>query len=92
MISAVTIAHQTEPPVSTNAAQTEATASTTPSQKPAQTASSANAPADTVQISSAAQTALKETLETPAQTAKEAAGGDHQAQRLLAKEAAAEKA
>jgi hypothetical protein len=31
---------------------------------------------------------LKETIETPAQTAKEAAGGDVVAKRLLAKEAA----
>ncbi|HZW92334.1 MAG TPA: hypothetical protein VFF64_05120 [Candidatus Eremiobacteraceae bacterium] len=42
---------------------------------------------DTVQISAAAK-ALQETIETPAQTAKEAAGGDIQAKRLLAKEAA----
>jgi hypothetical protein len=92
MISAVTIAHQAEPPVAANAAQPKATASATPSQKPTQTASSASAPSDTVQISSAAQALLKESRETPAQTAKEAAGGDHQAQRLLAKEAADEKA
>jgi hypothetical protein len=87
MISAVTIAHQAEPPVAANAAQSKAT----PTQKPTQTASSAGAPVDTVQISSAAQAAqaaTKEILETSAQTAKEAAGGDHQAQRLLAKEAA----
>ncbi len=42
---------------------------------------------DTVQISAAAQ-ALKEAIENPAQTAREAAGGDLQAKRLLAKEAA----
>jgi hypothetical protein len=47
---------------------------------------------DTVQISGAAQAALKEVIETPAQTAKEANSGDHQAQRLLAIEAAARKA
>jgi hypothetical protein len=45
-------------------------------------------PTDTVQISSAAAQALKEAIENPAQTAKEAAGGDLQAKRLLAKEAA----
>jgi len=45
------------------------------------------APVDTVQISAAAQ-ALKEAIENPAQTAREAAGGDIQAKRLLAKEAA----
>ncbi|MGD0282978.1 MAG: hypothetical protein ABSB95_11520 [Dissulfurispiraceae bacterium] len=44
---------------------------------------------DTVQVSSAAQAALQEATETAAQTAKEASAGDHQAQRLLAKEAAA---
>lgn len=45
-------------------------------------------PADTVQISSAAQQALKEIIETPAQTAQEATGGDAVAKRLLAKESA----
>jgi hypothetical protein len=45
-------------------------------------------PTDTVRISSAAAQALKEAIEDPAQTAKEAAGGDAQARRLLAKEAA----
>lgn len=46
---------------------------------------------DTVQLSSAAQAALvarKELAETPAQTSQEAIAGDHQAQRLLAKETA----
>jgi hypothetical protein len=42
---------------------------------------------DTVQISAAAQ-ALKEAIENPAQTAREAASGDQVARRLLAKEAA----
>lgn len=46
-------------------------------------------PSDTVQLSSAAQAALREAMETPAQTAKEAGAGDVQAKRLLAKEAAA---
>jgi hypothetical protein len=44
-------------------------------------------PADTVQISAAAK-AMREVLETPVQTAKEAAGGDMQARHLLAREAA----
>ena len=48
-----------------------------------------SAPKDTVQLSSAAQAALQEALETPAQTAKEAGGGDLQAKRLVAKQAAA---
>jgi hypothetical protein len=47
---------------------------------------------DTVQLSSAAQAALLEALETPAQTAKEARGGDIQAKRLMAKQAAAKAA
>ena len=46
-------------------------------------------PTDTVQLSSAAQAALQESLETAAQTAKEAGAGDVQAKRLLAKHAAA---
>ena len=49
-------------------------------------------PNDTVQISTAAQTALQESRETPAQTAKEAASGDRQAQKLLTKENAAKRA
>jgi hypothetical protein len=51
--------------------------------------------ADTVQLSQAAQAALaalKEIAETSAQTTEEAAGGDRQAQRLLAKEAEAKSA
>jgi hypothetical protein len=53
----------------------------------AQPAAAQPLPTDTVQISAAAQ-ALKEATENPAQTAREAAGGDRQAQRLLAREAA----
>jgi hypothetical protein len=45
---------------------------------------------DTVQISNAARAMMREAIENPAQTAREAAaGGDHQAMRLMAKEAAA---
>lgn len=44
---------------------------------------------DAVQLSSAAQAALQEASETPAQTAKEAGTGDMVAKRLLAKEQAA---
>jgi len=43
-------------------------------------------PKDTVKISNAAQTALQESQETHAQTAKEAASGDRQAAQLQAKE------
>jgi len=65
-----------------------------PSAKPAPLAQTPPAaksqpnPSDTVQISNAARQALQETIETPAQTSKEAAGGDAQARRLLAREAA----
>ena len=90
MISAVATAHQPEPGVASTT-QTKVTTSATANQKPTQTASSASVPVDSVQISNAAQAALKETLETSAQTAKEAAGGDRQAQRLIAREVAAEK-
>jgi hypothetical protein len=44
---------------------------------------------DTVLISNSAKAMMQEAQETAAQTAQEAAKGDHQAQRMLAKEAAA---
>jgi hypothetical protein len=67
--------------------------SATSGQKSPQTASKqASPPKDTVQISGAAHAALQEASETATQTAKEALGGDLQARRLLAKEAAAKKA
>jgi hypothetical protein len=49
-------------------------------------------PVDKVQLSSAAQAALHEAMETPGQTAKEAGSGDAQARRLLAIEATANEA
>jgi hypothetical protein len=61
-----------------------------PAQKPAKPAATP-ASADSVQLSSAAQTRLaanQEVIETSAQTSQEAAKGDHQAQRLLARESA----
>jgi hypothetical protein len=66
-----------------NAAQTQPAAPTPAPAKP-QTAI-----ADTVQISSSAKALMQEVQETAAQTAQEAAKGDRQALRLLAKEAAA---
>jgi hypothetical protein len=65
-------------------------AATTPRQQstPARAPTKAPAIADTVNISTAAQNALQESAETSTQTAKEASRGDHQAQRLLAKETA----
>ena len=65
--------HQAAAPV------TSANSKTTPAKAPA-------AASDQVHLSSAALAALQEASETPAQTAKEAGAGDHQAQRLLAKE------
>jgi hypothetical protein len=76
--------------------------STTQTQAPAQApeartrradSKSEPTPSDTgatenVKLSSAAQAALREASETPAQTAREASGGDVQAKHLLAKRAA----
>jgi hypothetical protein len=45
-------------------------------------------PIDSVTISHSAQTILQEVQETHSQTVREASGGDSQARRLLAKEAA----
>jgi hypothetical protein len=66
---------------------TSDTKSAPPTQKqPPSQAAVAPSPQDTVQISTAAQTALQESQETRTQTAQEAAHGDHQAVKLLAKE------
>jgi hypothetical protein len=45
-------------------------------------------PTDAVQVSNLAQQALQEATETKAQTLREAQGGDIQAKKLLAREAA----
>lgn len=58
-------------------------------EKRASEAAPPSVPKDTVQLSSAAQAALQEAMETPAQSAKEAGAGDLQAKRLVAKQAAA---
>jgi hypothetical protein len=88
MAIAITSAHQagSTPASATQAPSAAKSAVLSQKSTPSQTLST-----DTVQISNAAQTALQEVLEAPAQTAKEARGGDHQAQRLLAREAAAQK-
>jgi hypothetical protein len=78
MLNPVSGASQTQPVAHSTTRTTNATQS-----KPESTNKT-----DTVQLSSIAQVALKEATETPAQTAKEANGGDRQAQRLLAKQAA----
>ena len=86
MIAAVSQATTPQPVAKTTSAPPKPAPS-----KPAPAA----AHADTVQLSETAQAALaamQEATETPAQTAKEAGQGDGQAQRLLAKEAAAKQA
>jgi hypothetical protein len=75
-------------------------AETTASKQPAASKPQSAVPTqDTVHLSTTAQAQLstvkaaaQEAAETPASTAKEAQSGDHQAQRLLANEAAAAKA
>ena len=62
----------------------------TPESAPAEP--TGDVPKDTVRLSYAAQSALVEAAETPAQTAKEANQGDVQAKHLLAKHAAAKAA
>ena len=88
MSNSITSATQTESAVRpTGSLQSAAVSNSEPS-KP----QSVTKAADTVQLSQAAQAALaalKEIAETSAQTTKEAAGGDSQARRLLAKEAEA---
>ena len=71
-----------------SAAQVQHTVQSKPADTKSAQAKPQSSAGDTVQISNAAKALLQEATETPAQTAKEANGGDRQAQRLLAKEAA----
>lgn len=80
MINPVTNTTHTQPPAPKAAPVSE---------KPPELKATAK---DIVQLSTASQAALQEATETAAQTAKEARSGDHQAMRLLAKEAAKEAA
>lgn len=80
MLSPLTSTTQT-PPVAQPAVSAH-------SSTPPKPEASGSGKTDAVQLSSAAQAALKEASETPAQTAKEANGGDMVAKRLLAKEQA----
>jgi hypothetical protein len=79
MPNAVTSLGHVDPTVAT-AIQPEPRSATS-TQKPPQSQAPAaiKAPVDSVQISSAAQAALQEALETQTQTRKEAANGDPQA-------------
>jgi hypothetical protein len=86
MVSAISAAAQTQP-----VAQPAKPAPHKPIQAKPQSVTAT----DSVRLSQAAQimaAALQEATETPAQTAKEAGNGDLQAQRLLAREAAAKPA
>lgn len=84
MIHTVSNVTQTQPLAPSAGTSTQKTAQSKP--QPAATGT------DTVHLSQAAQAtlaALHESRETPAQTSNEASRGDRQAQRLLAREAAA---
>jgi hypothetical protein len=71
------------------AQQTQATDQTTAVNSKTSGSKPQQALADTVTISSAAKAILQEVQENHAQTVQEANGGDSQAKRVLAKEAAA---
>ena len=72
-----------------NEAAVNQTKQAVPAASAAPAAKTATTPTDTVQLSSAVQTPSQEIKETPAQTIQEAARGDNQARRLLAREEAA---
>jgi hypothetical protein len=83
MVNAVSNATQAQP---------VSQATGTSAKKPAQSEAKPALSTDSVQLSQTAQAMLaarQEAIETPAQTATESSHGDLQAQRLLAKEAAA---
>lgn len=78
------------PVSSASAPQPVAQTTAQPAAPPASSQAKAQATTtDTVQISNAARVMMQEAIENPAQTAKEAAAGDRQAIKLMAKEAAA---
>jgi hypothetical protein len=86
-ISISSAANAVQAPVAVPPASTKQSAAVPTNPQPAPTVP----PAATVNISAAAK-ALQEAIETPTQTAHEAAAGDSQARRLLAREVAAEAA
>jgi hypothetical protein len=92
MVSAITSATRTDPTTASSTGPLAKSATSSQQATQSNPQSTTSTLRDTVQISNAAQAALKEVTETQAQTAKEASSGDHQAQRLLAIEAAARKA
>lgn len=78
------ISNAASPPHSSAVAEVRGT----PAQSRSKAVPTDAATTENVTLSSAAQAALREASETPAQTAKEANGGDLQAKHLLAKRAA----
>jgi hypothetical protein len=86
------INHVTPPAIAEAKPQAGLQATANPkASQPQQVQAKSPVPKDTVQISTAAQSALQESRETQAQTSQEASRGDRQAARLLAKESAAKK-
>ena len=73
----------------TSAPQTQPVAQSTPVNQKSTQSKPQPTTTDTVKLSNAALVFAQEATETPTQTLKEAMSGDTQAQRLLAKEAAA---
>lgn len=82
------ISNATRPDLAAASATQTSSATSTKASNSSQSQPNASVAVDTVHISSAAIAAMQEAIETPAQTAREASAGDHQAQRLLAKEQA----
>lgn len=91
MAHAITNATQADPAVAAAAQNLPVAKSAAKATDNSTQAKPVAAPKDTVQISTAAQTAVQEARETRTQTTQEAAKGDRQAQNLLAKETAAQK-
>jgi hypothetical protein len=83
------VSAQGKPVASTSAAPTKHAEKPTAENQKTPPAKPPTKTADTVQISSAGQSALQEATETAAQTAKEARSGDRQAIKLQIKEEAA---
>jgi hypothetical protein len=88
MVSTVTSATQTQPAAQSTPVNQKSTQSKPVNQKSTQSKPQPTT-TDTVKLSNAALIFAQEATETPTQTLKEAMSGDTQAQRLLAKEAAA---
>ncbi|MBT2795341.1 hypothetical protein [Paraburkholderia strydomiana] len=93
------VGHSAVPPSASAVPSNSGSTSTTPASSSSATASpakgssaSTSSSSYTVNISSAARALMAEASETSVQTAQEGGKGDQQAQRLLAREAAAKAA